>query len=177
MSDKKIVVHGQERVAVGTLRGTLTRSEDQAMPMPADPAQRIAREQILAEARAKEQALVEQHLRDRFPHGHPEFIPLTVDEMKLHSEKNYDYAAGGDPLGNFKRVSTILGQYPGLDLGDPAVVAMVYALKQVDAYFWLKCQNRDGKVEGKAARLGDVSVYAKLAVIIEREAEEGKGNQ
>lgn len=120
---------------------------------------------------------VVDELRAKFPHGHPEFIPMTVGEMKLHSEKNFDYAAGGDPLGNFKRVATILAQYPGLQIDDPAIVAMIYALKQLDAYFWLKAQGRDGKVEGKAARLGDISVYTKIARIIEQDATEGRGNK
>ncbi len=129
------------------------------------------------EATEKHPSSVVDELRERFPHGHPSFIPMTLAEMELHSVKNYDYAAGGDPLGNFKRVASILRQYPGLQMDDPAIVAMVYALKQLDAYLWMKAQGRDGKVEGKAARLGDISVYTKLARIFEQECEEGTGNR
>ena len=113
-------------------------------------------------------------LRQEYPHGHPDFIPMTVAEMDLHSRKNKDYAQGGDPLGNFHRVATILSLYPGLDPSDPAVVAQIYSLKQWDAYMWMKCQRYEGGVEGKAARMGDVSVYAKLTRIVDSECNLGE---
>jgi len=103
-------------------------------------------------------------------HGHPRFYELTAAEEKLHSDKNHDYAIGGDPLGNFRRVARILRMYPGLALADPAVVAMTYALKQLDAYLWLKSNGHIPKVEGVAGRLTDISVYAKLAQVLEEES-------
>lgn len=103
------------------------------------------------------------------PHGHPLFIPITLEEIALHSKKNHDYAAGGDPLGNFTRVSMILMQYPNLDLSDPAIVAMVYMLKQLDAYLWAKSNGHDLKVEGLDGRLADISIYAKIVRCMERE--------
>ena len=106
-------------------------------------------------------------LQAEFPDGHPDFVPLTLEEMDLHSRKNRDYAGGGDPLGNFRRVSAILMQYPGLEL-TPDVVALVYALKQVDAILWMKCQNREGEVEGIEDRAQDVHVYLKLFRILFR---------
>jgi len=108
-------------------------------------------------------------LSSEYPHGHPDFIPMTLKEVSLHSSKNYDYAAGGDPLGNFRRVASILGQYPKLDLSDPTVVAIVYAMKQVDAVLWMLSQKREGKIEDVNSRLGDVSVYVKLAMILHKE--------
>ncbi len=110
-------------------------------------------------------------LRTAFPHGHADFIPLCISEMELHSLKNHDYAAGGHPLGNFHRRASIYKLYPGLDLSDPAVVAVVDLMKQLDAYFWFKSNKHASRVEGKQARLGDVSVYAKLAKIMEAESE------
>lgn len=104
-------------------------------------------------------------------HGHPGFYRLLHEEAALHSAKNFDYANGGDPLGNFYRVAAILAQYPGLRLHDPAVIALVYALKQVDAYLWLKSNGHTAKVEGGDARLRDVSIYAKLAILLDREAQ------
>lgn len=100
-------------------------------------------------------------------YGHPRFYELTKEEEQLHSKKNHDYAAGGDPLGNFKRVSHILSLYPRLNLADPAIVAMVYALKQVDAYLWMKSNGHTAKVEGVGERLQDISVYTKLTRILE----------
>lgn len=108
-------------------------------------------------------------IRKQNPHGHPQFIPITLEEIELHSKKNHDYAAGGDPLGNFTRVSMILSQYPNLDLSDPAIVAMVYMLKQLDAYLWAKSNGHDLKVEGVDGRLADISVYAKIVRCMERE--------
>jgi hypothetical protein len=108
-------------------------------------------------------------LRKAFPHGHPEFTKKLVQEAELHSNKNFDYASGGNPLGNFLRVSKILKLYPGLELSDPAVVAAVYMLKQLDAYFWIKSNKIETKSEGIQERLGDVSVYSKIIAIIEQE--------
>lgn len=112
------------------------------------------------------EAIIEQSLRKRYPHGHTDFIPMTIAEMELHSRKNHDYAHGGTPLGNFHRRATLYKNYPGLDLGNPVVVALVDALKQLDAALWMLCQGYEGQVEGLDARLGDVGVYAKLARIL-----------
>lgn len=95
-------------------------------------------------------------------HGHPYFYEIAKQEIDLHNEKNHDYAKGGDPLGNFKRVGAILGLYPGLDPSDPKVVAAIYALKQWDAVLWGLAQKIEHKVEGLHGRLQDISVYAKL---------------
>uniref|UniRef100_A0A6M3JZL2 Uncharacterized protein n=1 Tax=viral metagenome TaxID=1070528 RepID=A0A6M3JZL2_9ZZZZ len=89
--------------------------------------------------------------------------------MELHSEKNHDYAQGGDPLGNFKRVATILGLYPNLRLSNPEVVALVYSMKQLDATLWMLSRGYEGSVENVGTRLGDVAVYTKLARILHEE--------
>jgi hypothetical protein len=102
-------------------------------------------------------------------HGHPLFRDITEKELALHDAKNKDYAQGGDPLGNFKRVSVILKQYPGLRLSDPTVVAMVYAMKQLDAALWMLSKGYEGQVENVDTRLTDVHVYAKLARILHKE--------
>lgn len=117
---------------------------------------------------------VEERLREVFPHGHPDFLPTTVREMQLHSDKNHDYAAGGSPLGNFERVSAILGLYPNLKLSDQRVVALVYALKQVDAVLWGLNQNIEHKVEGLNSRLQDISVYSKIVMCMNTEAARDK---
>jgi len=109
---------------------------------------------------------IEKTLREKFPHGHKKYVDLLMAEADLHSRKNYDYASGGDPLGNFKRVAKILGQYSGLDLGNPAVIALVYMMKQVDATLWLLSNGHEAQVEGFSERLQDVSVYAKIVSII-----------
>lgn len=114
---------------------------------------------------------IEHTLRTAYPHGHERFIPILVEHARLHSDKNHDYASGGDPLGNFKRVAAILALYPGLNLGNPVVVALTYALKQVDAVLWSLAKNIVAKVEGRGKRLDDVAVYADLARILDEETE------
>jgi hypothetical protein len=108
-------------------------------------------------------------LRGRFPHGHPSFIDITARELELHDRKNHDYAKGGDPLGNFKRVASILAMYPGLELSDPRVVALVYAMKQVDAVLWGISQKIEHQVEGLDSRLQDISIYARIVQCMNRD--------
>jgi hypothetical protein len=94
------------------------------------------------------------------------FIELTEDELKLYSEKNPDYAKGGDTFGNFNRVANILSNYPNLKLSTPEVVAIVYLLKQFDAFMWQINQGYEGLIENVDSRLRDVHVYAKLIRIL-----------
>ena len=99
-------------------------------------------------------------------YGHPDFYRLCEEEMDLHSRKNYDYAAGGNPLGNFNRVSAILAMYPGLKPSDPAVVAITYLMKQLDASLWMLSNGHEAKVEGQKERWQDISVYSKIISIL-----------
>lgn len=99
--------------------------------------------------------------------GHPLFKKLTEEELKLHEQKNKDYTQGGDPLGNFHRVSAILKIW-GFDI-PPILVALIYALKQQDAYMWMLSQGYEGEVEGIDARLRDDHIYKKIARILHRE--------
>lgn len=103
-------------------------------------------------------------LRQQHPHGHPEFLPISIGEVALHSDKNHDYAHGGPPLGNFERVGAILGLYPKLDHSQPIVVCLSFLLKQLDAVLWGLNQRIVPKVEGALPRLKDISVYAKIAM-------------
>jgi hypothetical protein len=105
-------------------------------------------------------------LRDMFPHGHPDFLPKLIAEAKLHSDKNKDYAGGGDPLGNFVRVAAICALYPGLTPSNPATVALICALKQIDQILWSLSRGYEGAIEGIEGRAQDVSVYFKLADIL-----------
>jgi hypothetical protein len=103
-------------------------------------------------------------LRNVFPHGHEDFLPTTIKELELHSVKNHDYASGGSALGNFNRVSAILALYPGLNPADRRVIALTYALKQLDAVLWGLAKKIAHKVEGLNERLGDISIYAKIVM-------------
>lgn len=101
--------------------------------------------------------------------GHPLFIKLTEEELELHSTKNKDYAQGGNPLGNFNRVSAIKRLYPGMDWSSPVGVCLGYMLKQQDAGFWMLAQGYEGEVEDVDTRFRDVHIYMKLARILHRE--------
>lgn len=109
--------------------------------------------------------LITSYFRSAFPNGHPAFLPTLLKMARLHSDKNHDYAGGGDPLGNFNRVAAILKQYPGFPVDSPTGVKLVYALKQVDAVLWGLSQKIDHKVEGLEGRLMDIAVYMLLALI------------
>ena len=107
---------------------------------------------------------IESSLKKLYPHGHPDFIKLCINEMELHSAKNYDYAHGGNPLGNFYRVSDMLKLF-GADIS-PAQVAFIYLMKQLDATGRMLFQNYEGGTEGISSRLKDISVYSKLIQIL-----------
>lgn len=102
-------------------------------------------------------------------HGHPRFYEILEELAQLHSDKNHDYAEGGNPLGNFNRRAVILGQYPGLDFSDPAVIPLTDMLKQLDALLWFYSNKHEAKVEGKVGRVKDVAVYSVLNMILEEE--------
>lgn len=102
-------------------------------------------------------------------HGHPRFYELLDELADLHSRKNHDYAAGGNPLGNFQRRGDLYSRYPGLNLSDPVVVALVDMQKQLDAALWFCSNGHTAGVEGKIDRLRDVACYAILAMIMEEE--------
>ena len=110
---------------------------------------------------------IAQNIRKQFPHGAPEFIDVSLEEMQLYSDKNHDYAGDENPFGNFERVAVILSLYPGLDLSDRVVVALVYMMKQLDAVLRIKSDKTETKVESIESRLADISVYAKIARIME----------
>lgn len=111
----------------------------------------------------------QEELRSLYPHGHPMFTELTLDELRLHSDKNYDYAHGGDPLGNFKRVSRIKQIYPNIDWTTPAAQAIDYSLKQIDAVLYQLDKGYEGQVEGIDSRAADVHVYWKIFRILLKE--------
>ncbi len=106
-------------------------------------------------------------ITERF--GHPDFYKILDELANLHSEKNHDYAVGGSPLGNFQRRADLYARYPGLDLSNPTVVAIVDAMKQLDAALWFLSNGHEAKVEGIESRLRDVAVYSVLAIILNRE--------
>jgi hypothetical protein len=103
------------------------------------------------------------------PHGHPDFYEALVDMGIVHSEKNYDYAGDGDPLGNFKRVAKIVESIIGPDNG-PAKVAVIYVAKQFDAVVDMLAHGRTAKVESLDDKLQDLSIYSQLARIALRES-------
>lgn len=120
---------------------------------------------------------VNELIRRRYPHGHPAFLPITLRELQLHSDKNHDYAAGGSPLGNFDRVAAIFSNYPNLRLSDRRVVALAYAMKQLDAVLWGMNSNIVHKVEGLNDRLQDISVYSKIVMCMNEEDGQRAANQ
>lgn len=103
--------------------------------------------------------------------GHPLFKELTEDELKLHEEKNKDYRSNGDPLANFKRVAAWMALYPKMNWAQPELVAIIYSMKQQDAYMNLMERGEEGGVENCDTRLRDDHTYKKIARILHRERE------
>ena len=106
------------------------------------------------------------------PHGHPDFNDIVLSIAKLHSDKNHDYARGGDPLGNFKRSAEILGKYWQVfaTIEGPAILALMYSMKQIDAVLWSLSQGGENVCEGIEGKLKDMAVYALLTLIMVAEA-------
>jgi len=106
--------------------------------------------------------------------GHPMFHQFLEEMGDLHDKKNYDYAFGGSPVGNFDRVAKILGMY-NLQLHDPAVVAVIYMLKQLDAYLWMKARDITSRTgEGADERLRDLGIYSTIIRCIEDDKANGR---
>ncbi|KKN08317.1 hypothetical protein LCGC14_1057800 [marine sediment metagenome] len=103
------------------------------------------------------------------PHGHPDFYEALVDMGIVHSEKNYDYAGDGDPLGNFKRVAKIVEAIVGPENG-PAKVAVIYVAKQFDAVVDMLAHGRTAKVESLDDKLQDLSIYPQLIRLLLKES-------
>ena len=113
-------------------------------------------------------------LHEMFPHGDDLFIDITLEEMKGYNEKNFDYAAGGDPNGNFLRVASMLSFYPGLKMGDPRIVALVYMMKQLDNVLWSLSRGFEGDLENLDSRLFDIHVYAKIVRVLDTRLKGGE---
>jgi len=115
----------------------------------------------------------EEALGKAFPHGHPKYVELTLEELELYDVKNHDFALGGDPNGNFNRVSALKKMYPGFDWDSPFGTCIDWFLKQFDAMMWMRCQGTVAKVETIPKRLMDMIVYAKVAICILYEEKRG----
>lgn len=109
-----------------------------------------------------------QMLRDCFPHGHPRFSAIVAELAELHSNKNFDYARGGDPLGNFLRGASNLGLRP-------VEFAWHLVYKQIDAVNWALLQGGEQKVESLRDKLRDIAVYSMLMMIMLEEEEQLAG--
>ena len=110
------------------------------------------------------------YLREKFPHGHEDFIAMTLKELELHNNKNKDYAQGGDPLGNFNRNSEwlklITQQYPNIDRDSPKMFAFYMLMKQLDAVLWMWNNGHKGEVEDEQTRLQDIHIYFKIIRVL-----------
>ncbi len=139
-----------------------TDQEDVVIPEEANP---------MAEEMAS--ASIGEMLREMFPYGDEQYIAITMKEMEGYNTKNFDYAAGGDPNGNFLRVASILSFYPGIRMDDPRAVAILYLLKQLDNVLWSLSRGFEGKLEDIDSRLLDIHVYAKIARVLNNRLKAG----
>lgn len=112
---------------------------------------------------------ISNELRELYPRGHRDFISLALEEIQLYSKKSHDFAKGGDPHGNFKRVASWMQLYPNIDWATSVGVALLYKMKQFDAAMWQISEGFEGKTEGVDKRLEDDSVYDKIIRILRKE--------
>jgi hypothetical protein len=103
-------------------------------------------------------------VKEEVNQGHPRFYELLAEMGELHSIKNKDYTLGGDPMGNFNRVSDMLTAW-GINCS-PYAVAFLYMIKQLDAVGNMIGQGYEGEVEGIKDRLMDIAIYSLLAIIL-----------
>lgn len=102
-------------------------------------------------------------------HGHKKFYEILEELAELHSKKNFDYAGGGDPLGNFQRCGEMIkALLSDGDLSDMKS-ALIFMSKQVDAVIDMIGKGRKEQVEGITDKLNDIAVYAVLARILYEE--------
>jgi hypothetical protein len=95
-----------------------------------------------------------------------EFRILCEDEAELYERKNKDYAGGGDPFGNFKRIANILSNYKGLRIDHPLTEIAHGILKQLDCVLDTLANNRTLEEESIQRRLRDISVYCKIGTLM-----------
>ena len=113
-------------------------------------------------------------IKEMFPHGHRRFYEIMFDLMDLHNRKNHDYASDENPLSNFQRVGHLADIYDIWNWNVPSSlkIAVIYKLKQFDAFMNLLQQNKKSLVEGVPERLKDVAVYSVLEIILHEESGE-----
>lgn len=119
-------------------------------------------------------------VRKMFPHGHPDFYKKMVEFCDLHNHKNRDYTGDSDdPMRNFRSVGHLVDVYDVLNwnVSTDIKVAVIYNLKQFDAYMNMFKSGTEGKVEGISERLGDVTVYTVLTDILYKEFNDRKNNE
>jgi len=111
-------------------------------------------------------------VREKFPHGHPDFYEIMIDLMDLHNRKNHDYASDENPLSNFQRVGHLADIYNvwGWKVSSAVKIACINKLKQFDAYMNLLQEGKEALVEGVPERLKDVAVYSVLEMILLEES-------
>ena len=108
-------------------------------------------------------------LQEYAPYGHPDFVPNMLEAIKLHSDKNWDYAGEGDPLGNFNRVAAMCAPLTSSPEGlgaYPLHVLLLYMAKQFDAVIDCVGHGREVKVETLSHKLLDITIYAQLGRIM-----------
>jgi len=102
-------------------------------------------------------------------HGHPKFYKIVEELKELHSKKNFDYAGGGDPLGNFHRCGSMMKALLSNGGYEDLKVLLVYMSKQFDGVIDMIGKNRTAQVEGIKDKLTDIAVYSIIARIIYEE--------
>jgi hypothetical protein len=89
---------------------------------------------------------------------------------ELHNRKNAQYASSKDPLGNFRRASTLAEKLINPKIKNKKLAYLLILMsKQVDALYEMLGESKEDTVEELEDKLLDVAIYSVLAMIIEKE--------
>ena len=118
----------------------------------------MSKEKELQEDSSYPKSVVEV-FQAKHPHGHPDFAKYLLEDIKLHSAKNFSYAHGGPPLGNFQRVANIMSNYPKFPIDKPKGVLYMNMMKQLDSIMWAMCNEKTPPKDHEQ----DLTIYSGIA--------------
>ena len=105
-------------------------------------------------------------------YGHPMFYRIMLEELKLHSDKNKQYATQNNPLANFQRTGRLVRKLLKPNINPALASAMILMSKQIDAVYEMVGEGKKNTVEELEDKFKDISIYANLCIIILREMNE-----
>ena len=102
-------------------------------------------------------------------YGHPKFYEILNELAELHSNKNFQYASQGDPLGNFHRCASMTSKILKDGINKPLATALMYMSKQIDGVYEIVGEGKEGTADSLKDKLMDIAVYSVICMILNNE--------